>query len=100
MFNSKPAEEHEIIINLDEEYTDIAKCVVQDIIDTDETSNKEQINQVLISHAVQGWNLVTMYSNEFGKNSMGVAVGGVGGGTNTTMCEDVMVFERCIKAGE
>ena len=41
-----------------------------------------------------------MYSNEISKISMGVAVGGVGGGTNTTMCEDVMVFERCIKAGD
>ena len=67
---------------------------------SDGSTNKERIKEVITSHAMQGWRLVTMYSNELGKNTMGVAVGGVGGGTNTTMCEDVMVFERCIKAGE
>lgn len=67
---------------------------------SDGSTNKERIEEVINNHAMQGWRLVTMYSNELGKNSMGVAVGGVGGGTNTTMCEDVMVFERCIKAGE
>ena len=67
---------------------------------SDGSTNKERIEEVITSHAMQGWRLVTMYSNELGKNTMGVAVGGVGGGTNATMCEDVMVFERCIKAGE
>lgn len=67
---------------------------------SDGSTNKEQIEEVISSHAMQGWRLVTMYSNELGKNSMGVSVGGIGGGTNATMCEDVMVFERCIKAGE
>lgn len=67
---------------------------------SDGSTDKERIQEVIASHATQGWRLVTMYSNELGKNSMGVAVAGVGGGTNTTMCEDVMVFERCIKNGE
>lgn len=67
---------------------------------SDGSTNKERIEEVINNHAMQGWRLITMYSNELGKNSMGVAVGGVGGGTNTTMCEDVMVFERCIKSGE
>lgn len=66
----------------------------------DGTTNKERIQEIISSHAMQGWRLITMYSNELGKNSMGVSVAGIGGGTNTTMCEDVMVFERCIKAGE
>ncbi len=67
---------------------------------SDGSTNKECIQEVIASHAMQGWRLVTMYSNELGKNSMDVAVAGVGGGTNTTMCEDVLVFERCIKSGE
>lgn len=67
---------------------------------SDGSTDRERIQDIISSHAIQGWRLVTMYSNELGKNSMGVAVGGVGGGTNTTMCEDVMVFERCIKSGE
>lgn len=63
---------------------------------SDGTANKEQINKVLISHATQGWRLVTMYSNMIGKNEITIA----GVGTNVTICEDVLVFERCIKAGE
>lgn len=66
----------------------------------DGSTNADKIRSIIINHAMQGWRLVTMYSNELGKNSMGVAVGGIGGGSNTTMCEDIMVFERCIKAGE
>lgn len=67
---------------------------------SDGSTDKERIRDVISSHAMQGWRLVAMYSNELGKNSMGVAVAGVGGGTNSTMCEDIMVFERCIKSGE
>lgn len=45
MFNSQPTEELETIINSDEEYTDIAKRVAQDIIDTGRTEYKEQIKR-------------------------------------------------------
>lgn len=63
---------------------------------SDGTTDKEQINNMLISHATQGWRLVTMYSNVVGKNEIKIA----GVGTNVTVCEDIMVFERCIKRGE
>lgn len=62
----------------------------------DGSTNKETIKDIIESHAMQGWRLVTMYSNEIGKNA--VTVGGVGG--NVTICEDVLVFERCIKSEE
>lgn len=67
---------------------------------SDGSTDKERIQEIITSHSMQGWRLITMYSNEIGKNSMSVAVAGVGGETNTTVCEDVMVFERCIKGGE
>lgn len=60
---------------------------------SDGSTDKETIKGVLASHAMQGWKLITMYSNEIGKNA--ITVGGVGG--NVTICEDVLVFERCIK---
>ncbi len=60
---------------------------------SDGTTDKEHIKEILTNYAIQGWRLVTMYSNEIGKNA--VTVGGVGG--NVTICEDVLVFERCIK---
>lgn len=62
----------------------------------DGSTNKETIKSIIESHAMQGWRLITMYSNEIGKNA--ITVGGVGG--NVTICEDVLVFERCIKSGE
>lgn len=62
----------------------------------DGSTNKEYIKEIITNHAMQGWRLITMYSNEIGKNA--VALGGVG--SNVTMCEDVLVFERCIKSGE
>lgn len=74
-------------------------CVVVPNL-SDGSTDKERIQEIVASHAMQGWRLVTMYSNELGKNSMGVAVAGIGGATNSTMCEDVLMFERCIKAGE
>ena len=67
---------------------------------SDGSTDQENIREIITSHAMQGWRLVTMYSNEIGKNTIGVSVAGVGGGTNATMCEDVLVFERCIKGGE
>lgn len=45
MFNSKTTEELEAIISSEEEYTDIAKCVAQDIIDTGRTEYKEQVER-------------------------------------------------------
>ena len=63
---------------------------------SDGSTDKEHIKETIDSHAMQGWRLLTMYSNEIGKNA--ITVGGVGG--NVTICEDVLVFERCIKDGE
>lgn len=63
---------------------------------SDGSTNKETIEDIIESHAIQGWRLVTMYSNEIGKNT--IAIGGVGG--NVTICEDILVFERCIKEKE
>lgn len=60
----------------------------------DGSTDKERIAKIIKEHAFQGWRLITMYSNEIGKNAL--AVGGVG--ANCTMCEDILLFERCIKA--
>lgn len=63
---------------------------------SDGSTDKETIKNTIDSHAMQGWKLITMYSNEIGKNA--ITVGGVGG--NVTMCEDILIFERCIKGTE
>ncbi|MBQ7955885.1 MAG: hypothetical protein IJ282_09045 [Lachnospiraceae bacterium] len=55
--------------------------------------NSEEISAVIRDHAMNGWKLHTMYSNEIGKNAVAV----VGVGINVTASEDVLIFERCIK---
>ena len=62
----------------------------------DGSTNQEYIKEIITSHAMQGWRLIIMYSNEIGMDAY--AVGGVG--SNVTICEDVLVFERCIKSAE
>lgn len=54
--------------------------------------NKKQIIETVNNHAKAGWKLHTIYSNEIGKNSVGYK----GAGINSTICEDVLVFERRI----
>lgn len=52
--------------------------------------NQERVLKVIQEHARQGWRVVAMYSNEIGKNAIA--------GINATACEDIILFERCIKA--
>jgi hypothetical protein len=51
------------------------------------------IFDVLNKKAAEGWKLHTIYSNEIGKNVIAIA----GAGTNRTISEDIMVFERRIR---
>lgn len=55
----------------------------------DGSVDKEKILKIIKEHSLQGWRIVTMYSNEIGKNSIV--------GVNATACEDIILFERCIK---
>lgn len=59
-------------------------------------TDKDKIAKIIREHAFQGWRLISMYSNEIGKNAL--SVGGIG--ANATMSEDILVFERCIKGEE
>lgn len=52
-------------------------------------SDIEVIKKELVNHSINGWRLHTIYSNELGKNAIV--------GINATACEDILVFERCIK---
>ena len=55
--------------------------------------DKEHMLKILSDHAKEGWKLHTIYSNELGKNAIRV----LGFGTNSTACEDVLIFERRIE---
>ena len=46
---------------------------------------------------LDGWHLVTAYSNELGKNALSGGVGGAMLGINSTVDENILIFERFVK---
>lgn len=59
--------------------------------------NTETMTQTLNELGMDGWHLVTAYSNELGKNALSGGVGGVLLGTNSTVDENILIFERYVK---
>lgn len=67
---------------------------------SDSHSGKIETNRlqsIINEYAVAGWKLHTIFTNEIGKDSLSLGYGGVRSGTNATIDQVVMVFERCIK---
>jgi len=90
----KAAQEREIKRkNYAKSFNEFYEYDVVTIINEDHgTIDKEKMMQILSDHAKNGWKLHTMYSNELGKNALTI----LGFGSNSTACEDVMIFERRI----
>ncbi len=57
----------------------------------------EKMTQTLNDLGVDGWHLVTAYSNELGKNALSGGAGTVLLGINSTVDENILIFERFIK---
>jgi len=53
----------------------------------------EKLNEL----GIEGWRLVTAYSNELGKNALGGGAGGAAFGINSTIDENILIFERFVK---
>ena len=51
------------------------------------------MNEVLNELGMEGWRLVTAYSNELGKNAFSAG----GSGINSTVDENILIFERFVK---
>ncbi len=60
-------------------------------VDTYEMTNT--LNEL----GVDGWHLVTAYSNELGKNALSGGAGGALLGVNSTVDENILIFERFVK---
>lgn len=56
-----------------------------------------RLQNIINEYAFAGWKLHTIFTNEIGKNALSIGYGGVKSGTNATIDQVVMVFERCIK---
>ncbi len=59
--------------------------------------NTETMTQTLNELGMEGWHLVTAYSNELGKNALSGGAGGFIMGTNSTVDENILIFERFVK---
>lgn len=64
-----------------------------------------EINNTVIQHTIdnyssKGWRLHTAFVNEVGKNATSSSIGFLGLSINATICQTVLVFERCIKETE
>lgn len=55
------------------------------------------MTKVLNELGIQGWHLVTAYSNELGKNALSGGAGGAIFGVNSTIDENILIFERFVK---
>lgn len=64
--------------------------------DYDGNISGKRIQDTLNDYASLGWRLKSAITNELGKNEFGVAVTGVGSGTNATIDNTVLIFERRI----
>ena len=60
----------------------------------------EKIALVLSYYAKEGWRLKSTFTNEVGKKTSLVGYGGVSSGTNATIEQTVMIFERRIETAE
>ncbi len=61
--------------------------------------NVSLLNETLQKYAKDGWRLHTALSNELGKNSTTIGLGGISAGVNATMDQTVLIFERLIHKG-
>ena len=57
----------------------------------------DKVSKLLNSYAIDGWKLVSAYSNELGHNSTSGGFGGFSTGTNSTVDQHILIMERFIK---
>ena len=55
------------------------------------------LRKVLSEHGKMGWRLVNSFTNEIGVNSSSTSFAGYTSGTNATIDQTILIFERCIK---
>lgn len=68
---------------------------------TDGTINNSLLQAQLDKYADEGWRLHTVFTNEVNTSSIGmIGAGGIGASENTTIEQTILIFERCIKAGQ
>ena len=57
----------------------------------------KQLTANLNALGIEGWHLVAAYTNEIGHNSSSSGFGGYSSGTNATVDQNILIFERFVK---
>ncbi len=57
-------------------------------------TNKNELQNLLNKYSKDGWRLKNIYTNELGHNSSSISIGGSTAGTNATIDQIVLIFER------
>lgn len=57
----------------------------------------KQLTANLNALGIEGWHLVAAYSNEVGRTSSSSGYGGISSGTNATIDQNILIFERFVK---
>ena len=80
--------------------TDYCKQVIARVLDNrDGSTNRTQLQSVLMEYAGDGWKLHSVITNELGENSNTVGIGGLKSGTNASIDEILLIFERMVSKG-
>ncbi len=75
-----------LTMSKDEEY----EYEVESVIDKSGGTDITQLTNTINFYAKRGWRVISVFTNELGKNSLSIA----GAGINSTVDEVVVVFER------
>lgn len=60
----------------------------------------ERMSEVIAVHASKGWRLVFTFPNEIGHDSSLSELAGVSIGINSTIDQNILIFERCVRRRE
>ena len=53
----------------------------------------------MTEYAMEGWKLHSVITNNIGKNISAASIGVITGGTNATVDEIILIFERMVSKG-
>lgn len=62
-------------------------------------ADSDVIQRTLSEYSEQGWRLHSVFTNEIGKSSSTTIISFLGININATIDQTVLIFERCIDAG-
>lgn len=80
------------------EINDIYEYEVVSIVDSKTGAiDVNLLKKTLQEYGMEGWRLVNSFTNEIGHNVSSLGVAGISTGTNATIDQTLLIFERCIK---